>query len=323
MIFMPCVSNAGVGGMIDQRTVVGWRRDSRPTYIPTTQRNEWDTKPYNGYVLICRVGACVGTGQFVSPHLILTNKHVIQACATNGRQCSVFLSNGKSADADVITVGGAELTGAINPVNTDWGFLRVNDVVADAYFDYADKTTIQDGLMRAGFGALRILSNDDIKNIRIAYTRSLINANQSDTTKWNSLNKAAKISDKEKEHRNKYIIAPEKLNFFDEYKLLTGKDFVTDCMSDTTTLKAIRGCGIKWVANTQFSHNCQSWGGDSGSALLGGPGLTTIVGINRAGVRDIATQEPFINYGVPLQSIFSDKIKQMISDDRIGSAQTK
>ena len=77
MCIVPNIVWGGVTGPVDKRVVIGWVGE-KPDYVDKllSTRNVWNTTHYNNYVCVGKDKMC-GSGQFISPKHILTNKHVV------------------------------------------------------------------------------------------------------------------------------------------------------------------------------------------------------------------------------------------------------
>lgn len=272
----------GIGGSADKRVVIGWIRD-RPDYVPATTPNIWNTTPYNSIVSIYTKGSA-GTGEFVSPRHILTNAHVAAECGMNGRaNCMVYTSDGQTLSAREVFYG---ITGVGNNMSggrrwrenqdKDWAILEITDnYCRPEYRNIEQAGSATTGLWRAGFGSLRVLTQNDINLIRQAYIVYL-NANKMDDK--HPERSGMFIGDHDPNYLTKYKV------FFDEFTRLTGKDFNKDYNNDGWTLKLIRNCRFNGndddvSGDSVVFHTCDSWGGDSGSNIKN-MSNNNVVGLN-------------------------------------------
>ena len=193
---------------------------------------------------------------------------------------------------------------------TDWSVLELinpSDIAArgNKYIQYANETPYGDVAFRAGFGALRILSNQDIKNIKDAYTYAF----GDDLSGGVNLNRD-----------EQYIHNVNQRGYYskliEEYQDITGQDFLTDLFNDKDNLKIIDDCGITQLYDTHFNHNCDNWAGDSGSALVK---RNQIVGLNSSGdgvIFHTHEGEPkdTLQSGIKNEHVFGELTQQLIND---------
>ena len=156
--------------------------------IDKRQYVDWDRYPYSNYVNVCSGVGC-GTGEFVTPKHILTNKHVAECCGIGEQdKCLISFSNGKIGLAKVVETGGGlsncEDKDEYTSNGWDWSILELMIVAKQnsdgdiedynlnyyhpSFFDI-DSTNVGGNLERAGFGSLKVLTNEDIINIKKAY----------------------------------------------------------------------------------------------------------------------------------------------------------
>ena len=294
----------GVGNYVDKRRVIGWV-DSKPAYVSANQQNMWNTAPYNSIVLINNGRNSYGTGEFISPKHILTNTHVAQCCGCKDadgsvrKKCSITTSDGSVLDASVVAYGARTSEDII--LRQDWSILEVENYCSKNHFTYTTNSHITSGVLapnlwQAGFGELRILSENDIKNIRAAY-REWIKTSKNIPEDWNNAFQGNVVLDISKNGRDAYKV------FFDKYREITGKDFVSDCFRDFRTLKRNDNCSIFRVTNGIGYHNCQTWHGDSGSTLQ--TPSNEIQLLHRGGGEYITHQKSYVNHGPTAAEIFS------------------
>ena len=304
LTLLPVHVFGGIGGDADKRRVIGWV-DSKPAYVSANQKNMWNTDPYNKIVFISNRNGLSGTGEFISPKHILTNIHVAKYCGTKDadgtvrKKCKITTSDGAVLDASVVMSGAKE-----NEKQTgkfDWSILEVENYCSKNYFKYTTYNYIPTSvfamnLWQSGFGDLRVLSETDIDNIRAAY-RVWVQYSNTTPNNWNNMfhnNVELKsISTK----KDQYKI------FFDAYRNITGKDFLTDCFNDSHTLKRNDKCSVSGSNKGLAKHDCQTWHGDSGSTLQ--TSSNEIVMLHRGGAEYITRQDKFLNEGPVAGEIFS------------------
>lgn len=251
LFILPCVANASIGEK-DERVYVDW---SQP--------------PYNKIVLIkgntyLRQDAFIScTGQYVAPDIILTARHCLIYQSVHdyysmlGEKIPIERYDGKQINTVLEKYG--------YDINDDWALLRITDgrSFSKDYFDYYPKALQKNNngfpvknLQMAGFGWLRILTQDEIKKIH----QKLIDVNMP-----------------AEESAETYL---EKL--YDDFTiLLDGKeleDWDTSSETKRYRLKADKSCeltgifGARQIPGTQkaaFNYNadCQVSEGNSGGAI--------------------------------------------------------
>lgn len=288
---------------------------------------DWNTEPYNNIVAICSGTGC-GTGEFINHKHILTNKHVAECCGINGQnECVVSTSDGEKVFAKVVATGNGLKDCKYNHkrhINSglDWSIIEV----LDRDFIKKRKDNNQKGwelqpllvsnifLKRAGFGGLKVLNDDDIKNIKQAYVEFLINDKDQDSDEAShhvdlfgaELGQYGSIYD--------YYKKGEYKGFIDAFKKNTGKDFIEEYLDDFWNIKAIFNCNIIENRGSRISHTCDGWNGDSGSAIL--DYNNKIVGLHNSGFADIGSQfAPGTNFAVPVSGIVTAISNLNVDDD--------
>lgn len=254
----------GISGSADKRTVIGWL-GNRPSYVAPSIPNIWNTSPYNSIVRICQSSGC-GTGDFISPRHVITNAHVSEECGMSGSSnCQIYTSDGEILQGRVVFYGATGLSDRskwLANIDKDWQILEIVDNYCRKEYRIpaAEMPSITaSGLWRAGFGSLRVLTNEDIRAIRAAYTEYVRVTNDGSS-------KGMLINDHDPNYLTKYKV------FFDEFTRITGKDFNRDYNSDGHTLKLINNCKFDGLdqgipGGRVVLHNCDAWGGDSGSTI--------------------------------------------------------
>ncbi len=324
LLIFPHIALCGVGstgksGNIDQRRVV-----------------EWNTEPYKKYV---RIEACngIGTGQFITKKHVLTNKHVIGCC----QSINVHTSDDKLFSARLVKTGGMnELNNNISETNKlrstcafnkekhlrsgkDWAIIEIDDVYENfehAFFDIG--TTLKDTtrLQRSGFGGLRVLSNNDITNLKNIYKNFLIwhfgisrEKAETDVAAY-GVNLNEVTGDLQKFKISDFV------NYYDNQMIQKGqRNFYAEYINDVYNLKNMPDCEIKRNDGRSFEHTCEGWQGDSGSAILANNNI--VVGLHNSGYNLIGSSSDVLyfkvpgtpgihNFGVPM----NDEMKRAIQE---------
>ena len=175
---------------------------------------KWADAKYNQIVKIDSNGG-VGTGTFISPKHVLTNKHIAECCGVtnivDNDECIVKTASGDVYNATLVATGGTHGNPpAVRQDNTpdpyatlrpycmfdegreesategsDWSILELTDPdqyrnIDDIEITYEATTTQGPVDFRAGFSGLRVLSNEDIRRIREAYNHAFANSTTTD-----------------------------------------------------------------------------------------------------------------------------------------------
>ena len=309
-------ANGGVGGAVDKRHVVGWLPGNEPWYCIDDKTgkskctNKWNTAPYWNYVYVYNRSGWSGTGEFISPKHILTNKHVADGCGLNNKpKCAIYISDGRSFNASVVKYEN-------NPDfksderESDWSILEIEGYASKHWFDYTSPTPEGAGAWRAGFGALNVLSADDIKNIRTAYKKWLHIVHPYNFL-WQGVKQDMRQIDLNYNDNDINDNQDYYKTFITTFKELTNKDFVEDYLSDDYTLKAIEYCHIGAKYSKMATHSCQSWAGDSGSSLQNNS--NQIMLLTSRGYRYVTSEKEYTNSGIVTENIFSEEIEEMLN----------
>lgn len=288
----------GISGSADDRVVIGWD-GAQPEYsraLPST-KNIWNTSPYNSIVhIISSAGSC--SGEFISPKHILTNAHCNENCGMNGgANCHIHTSDGLDLQARAVLYGVSVYNSDGSFNNDKWNNNRDKDwavlEIVDNYCrpEYRDidggASATETGLWRAGFGGLRVLTAYDISAIRTAYDAYLRAGGYDGQSSYNGGNPygGVLIDDHDPNKVTRYKV------FTDEFTRITGKDFWRDYDWDVNTLKLVKNCqftGEPYSNGRIVDHNCDTWGGDSGSSIKR-QSNNRIVALNYAGFGNITT----------------------------------
>ena len=280
---------AGVEGKKDPRQVIGWV-GTKPT------RNIWNTPKYNSYVCIGTGKRC-SSGEFISPKHILTNSHVATGCGVDGvPECTIQTSDKKTLSAKVVFHGGSTPKDYKISNGTDWSILEITtpNFCGKHYFEYLKSTPVSGEMWRAGFGQLRVMSDEEFDAVRSAYM-SALKKTENLFFAWAKAPKGLEID---------YNNLGTKLmtQFQEEFTALTDKNFVRDFLYDYGTLKLVKNCAILKKTSGMARHSCASWPGDSGSTIQNESSQITL--LNNSGYRFIGGTM-YLSFGVPIENIFS------------------
>ncbi|MBR1380395.1 MAG: trypsin-like serine protease, partial [Alphaproteobacteria bacterium] len=159
-IFMSAQSIAGVGD-IDNREYADWSQ-----YPSILLLRSYLSLHSDGYIYC--------TGQYVAPDLILTAAH----CVTNSSGGINKKFEAQNYRGDIFDLQLAETTNFRNTYDdfNDWALLRVTDskYYSDSFYELdAPNKAVQ--VYNAGFGWVRILSNDEIALLRQEYDKIIAN----------------------------------------------------------------------------------------------------------------------------------------------------
>ena len=144
VLSMLCHSVFAATGQVDDRVYVNW---SDPEY-------------HKVVVFIQPNGYC--TGQYVAPNIILTARHCITP--DNIDSYGIELYDGRATLVSLLSYGSGQMFRS----DGDWALLLVSDpkFYSDTYFNVARKATPKMTINNTGFGALRILSNAELAQLR-------------------------------------------------------------------------------------------------------------------------------------------------------------
>lgn len=234
---------------------------------------DWNSAPYNNYVRICTEKGC-GTGQFISAAHILTSKSTAACCGVSKKsECVVYTSDGGKYLAKLVQAGGGLGKCGNETIEGDWGVLALQNrdnilTRLDAkQFGFKSGAASNGDLWRGGFGDLRVLTAQDIKDIKTAYTEWIKLVYPYDTSERNAV--AQRGANMELEGYDIYKDnGAQFATFLNKFKELTGKDFIADYLGDSERFKVIDNCSLKQGAGNVFMHDCAAWAGDSGAAIL-------------------------------------------------------
>lgn len=125
----------------------------------------WDTEPYNKFVRFeSWLGTC--TGQYVAPNIILTAAHCFR---DSSEEFYIVRSDDKKAAVTLLKDGWAGFTDrSVCKRSDDWAIFLVGDpAFYNNFFGFQPifNQNVETGVISGGFGALRILSKDEIQKI--------------------------------------------------------------------------------------------------------------------------------------------------------------
>ena len=304
---LPNIGCANIYGFQDVRRVIGWI-GSRPMNVDQNTKNIWNTHPYYNVVAIM-VNKKIGTGELVSPKHILTNKHVAQGCGISGiPECIIYTSGGDTLQARVVLYGGDSPTEFNINDGNDWNILEITNknFCSDHWTGYVNPTPVGGGMWRAGFGQLKVLSPQEFQTIRLAYYLAIQQDEKPDAPKVDFHNGLKVVSNAPKDS----IMA----RFKKKYQELTGLNFMKTFLNDSYALKLVDKCSILEKTANKARHNCQSWPGDSGSAIQNSS--NQIVLLHNSGVSTIGGYTPK-SFGVPTERIFTTKVTDLLTAAKV------
>ncbi len=228
---------------------------------------------YHGVAKLTANGLVKVTGVFVSKNIILTNSHVVFSCK-NG--CVAEFWNGSEYEKSNLKV--LKYNEKSMPEDgTDWGLL-LSDKDSNFYKSIAPMSSIGP-VNRGGYGALRIIEDDEIPFLKDLYT---------------------KVKEEYKEECDK---KPDCFNRIVEKKLeKLGKK---PLFKDDNNFK-VQNCNI--VRNLKKSNkmvetDCDSAGGDSGAPLLRS---NVIVGLNVSGLHKVFGEEKINAKAIRTENFYTE-----------------
>ncbi len=240
---------------------------------------------YHGVAKLTANGLVKGTGVFVSKNIILTNSHVVFSCK-NG--CVAEFWNG--SEYEKANIKALKYNKNSNRSNgADWGLL-LSDKDNNFYKSIAQKS-ITGRVMRGGYGALRIIKDEEIPFLKKLYDE--INT----------------------EHQKECKESPNEIecyNLFVEKRLKEmGKE---PLFKDENNFK-VQICNILGESrrnNKMMETDCDSSGGDSGAPLLR---YNTIVGLNNSGKHGIFG-DSIVNAEALKTENFYDEVQEIIKSNQ-------
>jgi len=314
------VSAVGMGGYYGARHVVrsvrGWAKEhvmrrmlAGETY--TIDKREYVDPAVAPFRSIVRMTSTNCTAQYVAPNILVTAAHCVEGIVMN------MWTNYKDEPVSVEVISDSGWRGARDWTN-DWAILRVFPEKNARYADPGDvfqvaPQSVAGSVQQAGFGALRILSDQEIRLIRVKMleimqgersNRATVLAVERDRVDVNEMSNSFYALD---------TLMMRLLAIADIPRADGG--FGLPDLFDDKELKFNKSCFMQSPSGGVANHNCWTYGGDSGSALW--TGYNTINGIHVAGFRhrlligDVARDQ-----GVAVDTKqFYETLQQVIRDN--------
>ena len=217
----------------------------------------WNSDPYNKFVLFQNpTGSC--TAQYVAPNIILTAAHCLKKTASNSVN-NIQRNDGRFFELTLLKDGWSGLTDRTSCSKpNDWAIFKIED--PDGYssdffrFDSINQPNVKRDVISGGFGALRILSREEIEKINQA-----IQANEEELLKSIKIN-VSKFS-----------------NLLQDLITQPPYSITEPLFGDGTKFKA-EPCTVQLQTNLDgyngygdkpmLSSTCDIWGGNSGGAVI-------------------------------------------------------
>ena len=231
----------------------------------------WTDYPYNLIVGVVLPDGGLCTGQYVGRDLILTASHCAERDSMTART-----ADGRSFTINLFAKGyDNPNAGFVTIWAKDWALFRITDskgLLPQGImpFDVEPKTPIRDGIWSVGFGAMRVLGDDEIVEIqRIvvsalrAQGRILANPSKVDIVQNANIYRAIEAA-----------FRPPRQPIWD----------------DNDRLKLTPSCRTKKFYNQNLVvHDCDTVQGDSGGALVleKGGGRYSVIGVHSGGFTTI------------------------------------
>ncbi len=279
-------------------------------YITDTQK---DKKPYNATVAVVieDVGYCTGTivkDRDNGKLYLYTAKHcVVDDHNKAYTKINIILHDGRTIEVNK-NKSGNMLSDIV--YNQDWATYRVPDEYGDIDFTeisgnykkgFGPFASVYDARV-VGFGAMKVMSDDDINEFKAKYLDYLAEEEEKDEKEIERLEKRVM-----KKNRGIKLASGDGKNFFN-YLQEEEPWYVAELYSDNANLKESR-CRY---TSSGIGKDCQGWGGNSGGGIFDNEGnimgLITrglvIVGGKRHGsiggivgtINLMQKESPFINH---------------------------
>lgn len=275
---------AGVG-RADNREYVDW---SQPPYNKIVYFEHFF---YAGENTWSGPGTC--TAQYVAPDIILTARH----CITSDDAFDNYKLLENNEDIYKITRYDGKATFVklekygYDTVSADWALFRITDsnLFSNDYFDVAPQTEYTT-IDNAGFGYMRILSDDDIKKLRKIISKRQIEKDTNELLAADDINVENKILKHMELNGFKKLSTNKKLErlAFGSLKTKLEKEGISplsdiDQSTKMYRLKAHRGCrfvkqslnqtilkhlDIAWNLDSVAESTCDTFQGNSGGAYF-------------------------------------------------------
>ena len=299
---IPAVSSAKVGDVDKRRNV---------------SVAEWQ-KTYSHVLRMYNGGIC--TAQYVSPGVIVTAAHCV---AGRKLKDDVLVFNSKNHSFLATLVARGNYNGE-NVANTDWAVLTVEydfDRTKSGRFfgTSASAFPANTAVDTIGFGGLKVLTNDELKKIRADIVQIMRDGgyyswyNRGETILAENDVYSSDYATTKREKRSNYLIKELRKKYGD-------KKYI-EIFGDNNQLKIHKGCTLTGTSNWMFDHDCDTWGGNSGGAVVSGNNL---VGVHTRGRHSFETKRIKDQGGGVLVSnpSFYKAIEKARSDFAISSKET-
>jgi len=242
--------------------------------IDKRQYADWSAPKFQKFV---RLGSKC-TGQFVAPNIILTAAH----CIRNDMDGCQFTHNYKDEYfcSEVLIA-----SDKAKDTKQDWALLLVKSpsFYSKNYFRVLSRSS-EDAVQQAGFGALKILSDEEIRAIREKFLNfAKINETERELLKSNDSGKEESVLNR---HKYDEAAISELISFLEKEaaKPKSEGGLGISKLFGEEKLKYNAECFAFETNGIVVSHNCSTYSGDSGSALWIGENLLN--GVHMMGHRN-------------------------------------
>jgi len=239
---------------------------------------DWTEYPYNLIGRLVTVGTC--TAQYVGPDLILTAKHCI-----NPAKDIIILETSRGTTEVRLIQSGANIR------DKDWALYKIDDHnfhMAGGWFNISPNSRASTHLRAAGFGSLRVLTDDEIDII----LDSMIGILGSDTG--------------QQQYASTSTLSPSNAQFIRELQSELARRGVVPIFGDHRRLKSSGICMTSGAAdNDMLLNSCNIWSGNSGGAIwIDAPGIPTIVGIVSASAYSVGMRSAISGQAIRAENFF-------------------
>lgn len=275
---------------------------------------DWNSPEYTAFVKMCTSDGTFCTGQFVSPSIVLTNAHCAVVC--NSAACHITTSNG--AVYPVKYIDGKEYVFRIFDDDTDtsldFAFFKVTDAQfkSDSYFTMDNQYYTGD-VFNAGFGTLRILSDDEIQQIRKTYVEILRQEDFAEMQKY-SPNTSYQDFQRMQAFNNidaTYNARPLSKSYFQKIDDRLAADGITPVFQDKENFKVQKNCKILKSDAINLRHTCRTAPGNSGGGLVAPSG--NLVGIVNSS-KDLLGEYGMTGNGLA-NPVYYDTYQKLVADE--------